>query len=100
VTNYSSCAFRLALGRRLRALRLAAGLTPAGLAAAAAVSPRTYLGWERGLHGPGLDRAELRADALACPIDALLGRRGADGLGRAPARASQPRRRRRALRRG
>jgi transcriptional regulator with XRE-family HTH domain len=100
VTDPSDRAFRLAFGARLRALREAAGLTPAALATAAGVRVRTYELWEQGRHAPvSMRTAVLLADVLVCSMDALLGRGGGPGLSPAPARACQPRRRRRALRR-
>ena len=63
----------LALGRRLRAARSAAGLDPAGLAGAAGVDPEAYRRAEGGDPGPltYLDLLAL-ADALTLAPSALL----------------------------
>jgi transcriptional regulator with XRE-family HTH domain len=93
MTGYSSRAFRLALGRRLRRLRLAAGLTQAALARAAGARPGTYGAWERGRHVPPLWAVVDLALALGTTPDALAGLGGGRGLSRAPTPAAPVRRR-------
>jgi transcriptional regulator with XRE-family HTH domain len=63
---------RLAFGRRVRALRLAAGLSQEELAHKAELH-RTYVSsLERGLRNVGLDNILRLADALKTPPSALF----------------------------
>jgi len=67
---------RLAFGRRIRALRLAAGLSQEQLAERSGLH-RTYVSsLERGLRNVGLDNILRLADALRVPPAALFEEQG------------------------
>ena len=61
----------VALGQRIRRLRLTAGLTIAVAARAAGVSETSWYAWERGAKTPRLWRAGAIASALNVPVCAL-----------------------------
>ena len=61
----------VALGQRIRRLRLTAGLTIAVAARAAGVSETSWYAWERGSKTPRLWRARAIASALNVPVCAL-----------------------------
>ena len=78
------------LGQRLRALRLAAGLTREALARQAGVGPSTLTGAERGTRDTRLGTAHKLAIALGTTAAAL---NGEEPLPLAPKRNSKPRKR-------
>ena len=57
---------------RIRAIRLAQGLTIKAAAQATGVATNTFSGWEAGLHTPKLWRAGDIAKALNVPVAALF----------------------------
>jgi transcriptional regulator with XRE-family HTH domain len=66
--------WELAMGARLKDLRLRAGLTQEALARRADVGNDAVRNWERGRRTPGLDMAVKLADALGISLDELVGR--------------------------
>jgi transcriptional regulator with XRE-family HTH domain len=63
------------MGKRMKRLREAAGLSQAALARAAGVPLGTLRGWEYGRRTPLLDAAAKVADALDVSLDELAGRK-------------------------
>ena len=66
--------WEIAMGQRIRELRLARGLTQEQLARQIDVGLDAVRKWERGKRTPMLDMAAKLADALDCTIDELAGR--------------------------
>jgi transcriptional regulator with XRE-family HTH domain len=64
----------VAMGERLRELRLRAGLTQEKLARKADVGNDAVRNWEKGRREPVLSNAVKLADALGCTLDELAGR--------------------------
>ena len=71
-----------AVGRRLRELREARGLTLSELARVAGVGKATLSGLENGTRDPRLETLYAIAAALGVPMSALTLDRGRPGLGR------------------
>jgi transcriptional regulator with XRE-family HTH domain len=61
------------MGKRLKALREAAGLTQARLARRSGVPLGSVRGYEQGVRTPGLDQAAKLARALGVSLDELAG---------------------------
>jgi transcriptional regulator with XRE-family HTH domain len=61
------------MGARLKALRVAAGLTQEGLARKADVGTDAVRKWETGRRTPGLDMAVKLAEALGVTVGVLAG---------------------------
>jgi transcriptional regulator with XRE-family HTH domain len=74
--------WEIAMGQRIRELRLARGLTQEQLARQIDVGLDAVRKWERGKRTPMLDMAVKLADALECTIDELAGRRQAEAKGK------------------
>jgi transcriptional regulator with XRE-family HTH domain len=60
------------ISERIKAARVAAGLSQRELADRLGVDPQVISRWERGTARPGRDRLAVLAEFLACRIEALL----------------------------
>lgn len=60
------------MGEKLRAARLAAGLSQAQLAEAVGCRQKDISRWESGLHEPGAGTLKKMAQALGCSMDELV----------------------------
>ena len=59
---------------RLKALRIRADLSQAGLSCKAGINPHTYSKYENGMGNPSLAKLILIADALNVTLDCLVAR--------------------------
>jgi transcriptional regulator with XRE-family HTH domain len=65
--------WEVAMGKRFKRLREAAGMSQSQLARASGVPLRTYQEWEQGNRTPLLDAAAKVAQALGVSLDELAG---------------------------